>query len=478
MLRTKGFATVSTSHPFPSKERKKSGSLRTGGLVLVGIGGIIGAGFFLGCGVPIQAAGPAVLLSFLLGGLITSQVTGALTSIATRHPVEGSFKVYADHYIGPFAGFMEGWVYYLTGVITIASEAVAMGVFTKVWLPSLPLWISSLAYSGIIILINAFGVRSFNRVESFMTVVKVAALVGFIVFAVLTITGVLHHASVQATSPTMTSYASPFFAHGFSGVMQSMLVVIFAYAGIGVFATAATKVDNPQTIERGAGLTVLVLTLLYIVSIALLLWIQPWQSISTDTSPFVLAIRQHGVGWMSDLFNAAILIASFSVMAGSVFSSAQILSSLGTAREAPAFVSKTSKRGVAYGALLFTAVGIGCSIGAAYLLPANVYNFLISASSFMTFFYWVLMLWTFLRWRKTDEGKTSRASLLAFAAPYGTWITIVFIIVLTAYALFDPSQRIAFYAFLAVVVVLAVSYRFVSKSGKLTQGTSDSKEWS
>lgn len=460
--------TISTGRQTTHKPR----SIGSGSLLLIGIGGIIGAGFFLGCGVPIHTAGPAVLIAFLLGGLITAQVTGSLTSIAIRHPVAGSFKVYTDMYVGSFAGYLQGWIYYITGVLTIASEAVAMGVFTKVWLPTIPLWISSLSFSAIIVIINLFGVRSFDRIESLMTVVKIAALIGFIIFAGVVLFGGVGGAvgmtranagSASLHNMSTNSYMGPFFPHGFNGIMQSMLIVIFAYAGIGVFATAATEVSDGKKVEQSAVWTIFVLTSLYLLAIGMLLGIEPWQEMSTNISPFVLAFTHHHAKWLSDLFNGAILIASFSVMAGSVFSSAQILTSLGTAQEAPKFVAHTSKRGVSYGALLFTAAGIALAIGAAYLLPSSVYNFLISASSFMTFFYWGLMLWTFLRWRKTEEGRTVRSSRLTFGAPYTTWLTMLLFAVLTVYALFEPSQRIAFYAFVAVLALLSGSYLFVRK---------------
>jgi L-asparagine transporter-like permease len=451
----------------PSREDSSSTKSGLGifGLVMIGIGGIIGAGFFLGCGVPIQAAGPAVLISFLVGGLMTAQVTGALTSVAVKHPVIGSFKVYADDYIGPFVGYLQGWIYYLTGVLTIASEAVAMGVFTKVWFPEIPLWVSSLTYSAIIVVINAFGVRSFDRVESFMTVVKISALVAFILFAAFVL---LHGPVVSSTSSATASgsFGGKFFAHGVSGILRSMLIVIFAYAGIGVFATAAVDVKNGQKVERSAVWTVVLLTVLYVLSIFLLLSIESWTKMSTATSPFVLALMHNEGSWLAEGINGAILMASFSVMAGSVFSSTQILVSLGQSGEAPRLVNHVSKRGISYGGLAITAAGIGVAIGAAYALPSSVYNFLISASSFMTFFYWAVMLWTFLRWRKTQEGRTARISRLAFGAPYSTYLTLGLFVLLTIYALFEPSQRIAFYAFLVLVALLVIGYWFVRASRK------------
>ncbi|PWI56801.1 hypothetical protein BM613_11995 [Sulfoacidibacillus thermotolerans] len=440
---------------------KSKGTLSLGELILIGVGGIVGAGFFLGVGSPIRTAGPSVLIAFLLGAFITAQVTGAVTSIATHHPVEGSFKVYADLYLGHFAGYMQGWIYYVASVMTIASEAVAMSVFTRVWLPNIPLWILSLVYSAIILLINAFGVKNFGRVESFMSVIKIAALVGFILF----VGGALlfAHGSTANGLQLLGSSYNGFFPHGWSGVWQSMLIVVFAYAGIGVFATAAAEVRDVQEIERGALWTILLLTLLYLISIGGVLLIEPWQSINTNTSPFVLALQHAGMPVLADIFNAVVLVASFSVMAGAVFSANQILVSLGQDHEAPQFVTKMSRRNVPYGALASTAVGILIAIGAAYGLPANVYRFLISASSFMTFFYWFVMLLTFVKWRRTEEGKKALASRLAFGSPFSTFVTMIAIGVLTVYALFQKDQRIAFYAFLVITMLIGGSYAFVRK---------------
>ena len=455
-----------SGRPFDVSRRRtgarqpEKGSLTLSELILIGIGGIIGAGFFLGCGLPIRIAGPAVLVSFVIGGLLTAQVTGALTSIASYHPVEGSFKVFADMYIGPFAGYMQGWIYYITSVLTIASEAVAMGVFTKMWWPGIPLWISSLTFSAVILLINALGVQNFGRVESFMSVVKIAALAGFIVYIALLLLPNIHGTAAGRASgagiPLVQS--SAFFPHGISGILQSMLIVVFAYAGIGVFATAAPKVRDPRVIDRGALWTIALLGALYIAAIGLLLLIEPWQTVNTRTSPFVLTLERAGAPLWAGVFNAVILVASFSVMAGAVFSANQILHSMGMEREAPRFVTRVSRGGVPSGALACTAGGILLSIGAAYLLPSNIYNFLISASSFMTFFYWFLMLWTFLSWRRTPEGRQSRKSILAFGQPYSTALSMLLIVILTGYALLQRDQRLAFYAFLVLSALVAVSY--------------------
>ncbi|MCF8563453.1 amino acid permease [Alicyclobacillus tolerans] len=430
-------------------------------LILVGVGGIIGAGYFLGSGSPIRTAGPSVLIAFLVGGFITTQTVGALNTLATYHPSEGAFKVYADMYLGRFIGYMQGWTYYLTSILTISSEAVASAIFVRLWVPSVPIWLLSSIFAAIVLLINAFGVKDFGLVESFMSVIKIAALVGFIVVVALSLFG--WHVQATGTTPKVSSlFTGSFFPHGFGGLCQSMLIVIFAYAGIGVFGTAAVELKHPKLLDMGGFTTMGLLIGLYFLSIAGVLLILPWSEVSTQISPFVQAIQSLHLGLLANVLNAVILIASFSVMAGSVFSANQILASLGHGGEAPKFTIKTSEnRHIHYGALITTAIGIAIFIGVSYMLPSSVYNLLISSSSFFTFFNWLIMLATLIAWRRKEA--KNKVSKLAFGQPFTTWLTMVLIVVLAGYALFERDQRLGFYVSLAMSILLVVGYFFSRK---------------
>lgn len=432
-------------------------------LIFIGLGGIIGGGFFLGSGLPIRMAGPAVLVAFLIGGLVMAQVIGALTSITQYHPVHGSFAVYSNTYLGRFAGFLQGWTYYLTGVLTIASEAVAMGIFTKLWIPVLPVGLAAAIYSAFIVILNAFGLKNFERVESLMSAVKIAALAGFIVYALVEVCSlwVFGH-GLSDLSGVSHSFrgASPggFMPTGFVGLMQSMLIVIFAYAGIGVFAMASAEVKSPQKIDRAALWIVIILMTLYIGSIGLMLFIQPWQQVNTATSPFVSALNKTGILWFGTIFNGVILVAAFSVMAGALYSANQILFSLGQTGEAPKFVTRVTKHGFEVGAFAVTAVCIALILGISLILPANVYNFLVSASSFFTFFNWFVILWTFLVWRKRALDSEKFTSILAFGQPASTVITMLVLLVLAGFALLQPDQRMGFYASLGICLAVTACY--------------------
>ncbi|QQE76921.1 amino acid permease [Alicyclobacillus sp. SO9] len=464
--------------PAGSSGEEGHGSLSTRELIFIGVGGIIGAGFFLGSGLPIKMAGPSVLLAFLLGAIVTAQVTGSLTSIAANHPVRGSFKVFADMYMGRFAGFLQGWTYYLTSILTISSEAVAMSVFSKLWFPHIASWILVSVYSAGILVLNAFGVKNFGKVESIMSVLKIGALAGFIIYLGFFVASRMMGPSATGASPVVHPLLGPgggFFPHGFTGLMQSILIVIFAYAGIGVFGTAAAELKNPKGIDKAAWGTVIILAALYILSIGLLLMIEPWNTVSTKASPFVVAWKDVGLHWVASLFNGVVFVSSFSVMTGAVFSAGQILSNLGTTGEAPHFVTKRDRRGVEMWALVFTAACIAVAIGASYLLPSNVYSFLVSASSFFTFFNWFVILWTFLSWRiKTDEDNHFLSSL-AFGQPISTVVTMLSIIVLTGYALTQHDQRVGFYFCAAVFALLSISYVLFARHSKAA-ATEDANE--
>jgi L-asparagine transporter-like permease len=450
------------------KQSAKNGSLNVPQLILIGVGGIIGAGFFLGVGLPIRTAGPAVLFAFLIGAFVTAHVVGALTSLAVYQPVKGSFMVYTQEYIGNFAGFIEGWGYYISSILVIVSEAVAMSIFTKMWIPMIPSWITTSVFALIILLINAFGTKNFSYVESLMSVVKIAALVGLIV--VLGLEWVHPYAN-QGQALTSGQFHSRFFANGVSGLFQSMLIVIFAYAGIGVFGTAAVEMRNPKHIERAAWVTISALTILYIVSIAILLVVVPLHDISTNISPFVIALQHTGIPIIAQIFNGIILIASFSVMAGSVFSANQILYGLGQMHESPSFVTRTGKNNVLYGALAITATSIAITILISYLLPANVYNFLISSSSFFTLLTWFLILWAFLSWHKITRGKALFVSSLAMGKPVMTVVVMIIIVLLAGYALLQRDQLYGFYAFVVILLAISASYLFFIKKSKKNNTT-------
>ncbi|CAH1227018.1 Aromatic amino acid transport protein AroP [Paenibacillus allorhizoplanae] len=435
--------------------------MSVGGLTLIGIGGIIGAGFFLGSGLPIRTAGPAVLLAFLLGGLITAQVTGALTSMAVEQPVKGGIQVFPQMYLGSFAGYLQGWTYYLSSILTISSEAVAMAIFTQMWWPRVPTLLLAWIFSALIIAINAFGVKGFQRIESIMSVVKIGALVGFIVYGGILLFAAVGHHSIDLGSEMILNHAGAkggFLPNGWISIPQSMLIVIFSFAGIGVFAAAAAEIRHPNGIETAAIWTLSMLTCLYLASIALVLWLVPWSSISTSASPFVTAIQASGLRILSVVLNGVILIAAFSVMAGALYSANQIIFVLAQNGNAPKQVTIQSRTGTPWVGLIVSTILITVFLVCSIVLPANIYDFLISASSYFIFLNYFIILWAFLYWRRKPSEDNKFISKLAIGQPVSTLVTMIVLIGLVIFSLFQHDQRMGFYASVLLSLFLSIVY--------------------
>jgi L-asparagine transporter-like permease len=209
-------------------------------LTLIGIGTIIGAGFFLGTGLSIERAGPSVLLNYLLAGLIAFLVFSALAEMSVHDQETGSFRKYAQMAFGHSMGFMSGWMYWVSGLLIMASEITALGLFTQYWFPEVPLWIFMILYSALGLGINLLGVNNFSTLESLFAVVKLATLIGFIGFGLLFLFGIVTPASAGQTEASFI----PFFPNGLMGTWSAMIFVLFSFGGIAVVGLMSTELKH------------------------------------------------------------------------------------------------------------------------------------------------------------------------------------------------------------------------------------------
>ena len=447
------------------KNSRHSKGFSASRLTLIGIGGIVGAGFFLASGMPIVQAGPAILVSYLIGALLMSQVLGGITSVSMNHEVKGSFRVYAEQLLGSYIGFLQGWIFFVSGILAVTSEAVAMSIFTKLWLPHIPLSILATFYVLIVIALNAFGSENFGRIEALMSIVKIAALVGFVLTGVLLIIGVIN--ADHDVNYTFMTQGKGFLPNGWLGVGKSMLIVIFSYSGIGLIANAVSEVKEPKiTIPRATSGLIIWVTTLYILATACLLLMIPWNHVSTSQSPFVEALNRVHLYFVGSLLNAVILISAFSVMAGALFSNMIMLRSLAESKKAPRFLLRQSSRGTPWGSLIFCTVSLFAALSLAYVLPSKVYNYLTSASAFFTFLNWSIMMLTFIRWYKCSYKRGDTLSKWLLFRPYGQWITLFLIAVLAVFSLFSADQRVGFYYAAGFWAAITIGYGWLKKRNR------------
>src|SRR3954470_4901782 len=202
-----------------ANEEGLSRELSTRQMAMIAIGGAIGTGLFLGSSLAVHTAGPAVLICYLLGACIALLLMGALSEMAVAHPTAGSFGVYAELYINGWAGFVVRYTYWACQCIAIGGEATAVAIYCRWWLPQVPPWAWIVLFSLFLLAVNAAGVKNFGEFEYWFAMIKVVAILAFIIFGVIVISGVLPSAP---RTNLANFHRDQFFANGFSGIWMAM----------------------------------------------------------------------------------------------------------------------------------------------------------------------------------------------------------------------------------------------------------------
>lgn len=297
-------------------ENGESSGLAWWQLSLIGIGSVIGAGFFLGTGLSIKTAGPAILINYLIAGLTAFFVFSAIAEMTVANPQSGSFRTYAKIAFGHSMGFVSGWVFWLAGIFIMSSEAVALGTFTQFWFPHVPLWIFTVAYVVVAFGINILGVKNFGKIESLFAIVKLSTLVIFIFFGLLIL---FHMISPQPMNLNVTDAWSPLFPKGAKGMWAALIFVFFSFGGIEVMGVASSELKNKNEIPKAGIALLIALVSVYILSIFFVLYFVSWTKINETESPFVTALSIFHIPYIGSLLNLIIISAAFSTMVGALF---------------------------------------------------------------------------------------------------------------------------------------------------------------
>ncbi len=388
-------------------------------LTMIGIGGAIGTGLFMGSGLAIGYAGPGVLLSYAMAAAIALAVMYSLAEMAVVNPTAGSFGTYAELYVSPLAGWMARWTYWAEMVILIGSEAVAVGHYVRFWMPEMPIWIPTLASGLAILFVNTRAVGNFGSVEYWLSSIKVAAILAFILLGLGMVLGVGVPA-IGLSNYWIDGGPLPF---GMTGVWMGAMIAIFSFFGIEMVAVAAGEARDPAKSVPRAMRTLLVrLCLFYILSIAIILAIVPWSSSGAaviDQSPFVKLFAGFGIPGAASVMNFVVLCAALSAMNGSLYMASRMLFSLARAGDAPARFGMLNEAAVPARATLASGLGILVATATALLTP-RAFEFLLGIALFGGLFTWAMILLTHLRFR---SGRRTIRS--AFRAPLFPFVQLL-----------------------------------------------------
>ncbi len=402
-------------------ERGLARQLTSRQLSMIAIGGAIGTGLFLGSSLAVRLAGPSVILTYGIGALIALLLMSALTEMAVAQPTAGSFGVYADLYLSRWAGFAVRYTYWAAWCIAIGSEAVAVGIYCRWWIPSSPAWLWVVLFSGLMLYVNLRNVGSFGEFEYWFSTIKVVAIVAFIIFGIALIGG--GHSNSVAGFRNYTAYGG-FFPNGVWSMWMALAFVIFGYIGSEVIAVAAGEAKDPtKAIPKAMRSMVARLIFFYLGSMAVLLAIVPWKQIQPGSdvtaSPFVRVFELVKVPGAAHLVNFVVLTAALSSLNCNLYLVARMMFSLARAGYAPAAFGRVSSRGTPVPALLVSAAGMLVATAVAALSPGNAYVVLLGVSLFGGLFVWGTIFVTHLFFRpKWIAAGNPRLPVLMPGYPY------------------------------------------------------------
>ena len=364
-------------------------SLKTRHLRMIALGGVIGAGLFVGSSAIITEAGPGAFITYGITGLLVFLVMRMLGEMASAKPSTGSFTEYAAMALGRWAGFTTGWLYWYFWVIVVGFEAVVGGQIINGWIPALPVWVIALGLMVIMTTVNLTSVKSFGEVEYWFAGIKIVAIVVFLLVAGLY---VFHLWPGSTASVSNLTAHGGFFPNGIGKLFTGVVVVIFAMTGVEVVTIAAAESEEPgRNIRRAVNSVVFRILFFFVSSTLLIVIIQPWNTLVPGKSPFVATLETIGIPGAGVALQAVILVAVLSVLNSGLYTSSRLLFALGERGDAPTWMHRTNRKGVPVaGVLACTIVGYGCVIISA-ISPDTVFLFLINSSGAVFLFVYLMI---------------------------------------------------------------------------------------
>jgi GABA permease len=394
---------VSTTTRASATEGGLERGLKQRHLTMIAIGGVIGAGLFVGSGAVIAQTGPSAFLSYAITGLLIILVMRMLGEMATANPTTGSFSEYARSALGGWAGFSTAWLYWYFWVIVVGFEAVAGADIVRYWIDA-PLWLVSLVLMVLMTLTNLASVRSYGEFEYWFAGIKVLAIIVFLVLGTLYVVGLWPDKGFDVS--LMTSHDG-FLPKGVGAIFSSIVVVVFSMVGAEIATVAAAESDDPEhAVARATQSVILRVATFFVGSMVLLVLIVPWDDNELGDSPYVAAFSQMGIPHADDIMNAVVLTAVLSCLNSGLYTASRMVFVLADRGEAPRALTRISRRGVPAWAILASTVVGFLSVIAAYVSPDTVFLFLLNSSgAVILFVYLLIALSELVLRRRTPDGE-------------------------------------------------------------------------
>ena len=406
-------------------EQKLNRGLKNRHLQMIALGTAVGTGLFYGSTSTIALAGPAVTLSYLIAGIIIFLVVRMLGEMSVEEPVSGSFSYYANKYWGQFPGFLAGWNYWFLYILVSMAELTAVGIYLQYWFPDLPQWLGAFICLIIITAINLITVSAYGEIEFWMSLIKISAIIFMIVLG-----GYLIFTDVKSFPENFSNLwiHGGFFPNGVWGMILAIAPVMFSFGGIELIGITAGETENPsKTIPRAINQVIYRILIFYVGTMFVLMSLWAWNEVGTQASPFVQIFENVGVMTAAHILNFVVLTAAVSVYNSAIYSNSRMLFSLAENSEAPKFLTKLSSRKVPVNGILISSGITLIAVILNYMLPGEVFMYLMSIVTGAVVISWALIVLTHLHFRKYCDAVGIVPKFKSLFYPFADYLCLAFL---------------------------------------------------
>ncbi|RFU88252.1 amino acid permease [Streptomyces triticagri] len=459
--------TTAAQAPADAGDSGYSKDLKARHINMIAIGGAIGTGLFLGAGGRLNSAGPGLALAYLVCGVFAFFVVRALGELVVYRPSSGSFVSYAREFLGEKGAFVAGWAYFLNWSTTGIADITAIALYTHYWslFTDIPQWVLALIALAVVLVVNLISVKIFGELEFWFSIIKVAALVAFMLIGIFLL---VTQQPVGGETPGLHVITDNggWFPAGVLPVVIVMQGVVFAYASLELVGVAAGETAEPQkVVPRAVNSIMWRVGLFYVGSVVLLALLLPGSMYSGDESPFVTVLSRIGVPAAGDVMNLVVLTAAMSSLNSGLYSTGRILRSMAMAGSAPKFTARMNRSKVPYGGIVLTSAVCVAGVGLNFLMPEKAFEIVLNVASLGIISTWVTIMVCHLAFaRRSRQGLIERPKFRLPGSPVTEIVTIAFLLTVLVLMWQDPEiGRRTLYLIPVIAAAMVVGWFAVRK---------------
>ncbi|MFF5469999.1 amino acid permease [Streptomyces achromogenes] len=421
-------------------------------LSMIALGGVIGAGLFVGSGAGIAVAGPSIVVAYALSGVLVMLVMRMLGEMSAAYPSSGSFSAHAERAIGPWAGFAAGWSFWVLLCTAVGLEGIGAAKIVQGWLPGTPQWMWVALFMVVFCGTNLAAVKNFGEFEFWFAALKVGAISLFLILGVLAIAGVL-----PGTDAPGTSNLTDFMPNGGDGLVIGLLASVFAYGGLETVTIAAAESQDPVRGVASAVRTAMWrIAVFYIGSMAVAVTLVPWDSKEvTAKGPYIATLEHMGIPGASQLMNVVILVALLSAMNANIYGASRIAFSLVERGLGPKVLARLSGGVPRIAVVTSSVLGFVCVL-LSYWRPDDIFKWLLNMIGAVILIVWIFIAVSQLLLRRRIEREApERLVVRMWAFPWLTWVALAGMAAIFVLMWREPDTRTQLYSSGGMALFLA-----------------------